>query len=98
MVSLSRSSHGEYETEEVSQLELIKRLTQHIPEKHFRMIRYFGFLANRVVGNKLSKVRDALSMETHPPLTPALRYGQMIESFLKVNQFECILCGAQMRF
>ncbi|WP_198594887.1 transposase, partial [Vibrio sp. 10N.261.45.E2] len=89
---------GKYETEEVSQLELIKRLVQHIPEKHFRMIRYFGFLANRVVGNQLSKVREALGMESHPPRTPALRYGQMIKSFLKVDPFECILCGGRMRF
>ena len=89
---------GKYETEEVSQLELIKRLIQHIPEKNFRMIRYFGFLANRVVGNKLSKVGDALGMESHPPRTPALRYGQMMKSFLKVDPFECILCGHRMRF
>ncbi|WP_299144707.1 transposase, partial [uncultured Vibrio sp.] len=54
---------GKYEIEEVSQIELIKRLVQHIPEKNFRMIRYFGFLANRVVGNQLSKVRVALGME-----------------------------------
>jgi hypothetical protein len=89
---------GKYETEEVSQLELLKRLVQHIPEKNFRMIRYFGFLANRVVGNQLSKVREALGMESHPPCTPALRYGQMIKSFMKVDPFECILCGGRMRF
>ncbi len=35
---------GKYETEEISQLKLIKRLIQHIPEKNFRMIRYFVFL------------------------------------------------------
>lgn len=51
---------GKYETEEITQYELIKRLIQHIPEKHFRMIRYFEFLANRVVGEMLPKVRHAL--------------------------------------
>lgn len=59
---------------------------------------YFGFLANRVVGNKLSKVREALGMESYPPRTPALRYGQMIKSFLKVDPFECILCSGRMIF
>ncbi|PMK92223.1 hypothetical protein BCT89_21680 [Vibrio lentus] len=47
------------------------------------MIRYFGFLANRVVGNKLSKVRNALGMERNPTMTPPLRYGQMMKSIFK---------------
>lgn len=37
---------GRHEDLELSQHELILRLLKHIPEKHFRMIRYFGFLAN----------------------------------------------------
>ncbi|WP_171394509.1 IS91 family transposase [Vibrio mediterranei] len=89
---------GKYETEQVTQYELIKRLIQHIPEKHFRMIRYFGFLSNRVVGGKLAKVRDALGMEPEPIPKEPLRYGQMMKSFLKVDPFECILCGSRMRF
>ena len=89
---------GKYETEKVSQIELIKRLIQHIPEKGFRMIRYFGFLANRVVGETLPTVRDSLGMERHPLPTSPLRYGQMMKSFLKVDPFECILCGHRMRF
>ena len=89
---------GKYETEHVTQLELIKRLIQHIPEEGFRMIRYFGFLANRVVGEKLSKVREALGMEKPPIPPPPLRYGQMMKTFLKVDPFECILCGHRMRF
>ncbi|WP_354003821.1 transposase [Vibrio marisflavi] len=88
---------GRYETEQVTQLELFKRLIQHIPEKGFRMIRYFGFLANRVVGDKLPKVRSALGMEPYPEPTLPLRYGQMIKSFLKVDPFECILCGHRLR-
>ena len=88
---------GKYETEEVSQYELIKRLIQHIPEKHFRMLRYFGFLANRVVGEMLPKVRGTLGMERAPERKLPLRYGQMMKSFLKVDPFECILCGSRMR-
>ena len=65
---------GKYETEQVTQLELIKRLIQHIPEKHCRMIRYFGFLANRVVGERLPTVRSALGMARHPePIPPSIR-------------------------
>ncbi|WP_415846784.1 transposase, partial [Vibrio aquimaris] len=57
---------GRYETENVSQIELIRRFLQHIPEHGFRMIRYFGFLANRVVGEVLPTVRSALGMARHP--------------------------------
>ena len=89
---------GKYETEQVTQLELIKRLIQHIPEKGFRMIRDFGFLVNRVVGEKLPNVREALGMEKTPTPPPPLRYGQMMKTFLKVDPFECILCGYRMRF
>lgn len=48
---------GHYEDLALSQPELILRLIKHIPEKHFRMIRYFGFLANRVVGELQPKVK-----------------------------------------
>ncbi len=39
------------------------RLKQHIPEKHFRMVRYFGFLPNRVCGEKRLQVYSTLGME-----------------------------------
>lgn len=51
-----------------------------------------------MVGEQLPKARGALGMESHPSPTAPLRYGQMIESFLRVDPFECILCGHRMRF
>ncbi|EOS94097.1 IS1294 transposase, partial [Erwinia tracheiphila PSU-1] len=46
--------------ERLTQHEMVRRLKQHIPEKHFRMVRYFGFLANRVCGEKLPQVYGSL--------------------------------------
>ncbi len=43
--------------------ELVERLKQHIPEKFLKMVRYFGFLANRVCGEKLPRVYKALGMD-----------------------------------
>ena len=37
-------------------------------------------------------------MEKNPTPTPPLRYGQMMKTFLKVDPFECILCGRRIRF
>ena len=61
------------------------------------MIRYFGFLAYRIVGELLPKVREALSMEEYVK-PDYLRFGQMSMSFLGVNPFECILCNSRMLF
>ncbi|WP_413463607.1 transposase, partial [Aliivibrio fischeri] len=44
--------------------ELICRLIEQIPDKHFKMIRYYGFLSNRRRGEALPKVYDALEMES----------------------------------
>lgn len=41
---------GETAAETLTQRELVARLKQHIPEKFFKMVRYFGFLASRVWG------------------------------------------------
>ncbi|ERO72839.1 hypothetical protein L445_05432, partial [Klebsiella pneumoniae BIDMC 16] len=54
---------GETATETLTQRELVARLKQHIPEKFFKMVRYFGFLANRVCGRKLPQVYRALGMD-----------------------------------
>ena len=36
---------GETATETLTQRELVARLKQHIPEKFFKMVRYYGFLS-----------------------------------------------------
>jgi hypothetical protein len=51
-----------YQRETVSQEKMLRRVIQHIPEKHLRMIRYFGFLATRVCGRQLPRVYEALQM------------------------------------
>ncbi|BEO88462.1 transposase [Serratia ureilytica] len=41
---------------------MLQRYVSHIPERHFKMVRYYGFLANRKRGTLLPKVYDALEM------------------------------------
>ncbi|RMW06640.1 transposase protein, partial [Pseudomonas coronafaciens pv. porri] len=84
-----------YQQETLSQADMLRRVVQHIPEKHFRMIRYFGFLANRVCGKYLPKVYEALKMATPGPV-PKLYFAQMAKAFLNVDPFRCVLCGARM--
>jgi len=48
-------------TETVCVDEFIKRLIRHIPEKHFRMIRHYGFYANRIKNNLLDVLAPLLN-------------------------------------
>ena len=86
---------GETATETLTQRELVARLKQHIPEKFFKMVRYFGFLANRVCGEKLPQVYRALGMDK-PEAVAKVCYAQMVKQFLSRAPFECVLCGSRM--
>lgn len=86
---------GETATETLTQRELVARLKQHIPEKFFKMVRYFGFLANRVCGEKLPQVYRALGMDK-PEAVAKVCYAQMVKQFLSRDPFECVLCGCRM--
>lgn len=86
---------GEQATETLTQQEIVARLKQHIPEKFFRMVRYFGFLANRVCGEKLPVVYRALGMEKPEPVAKVC-YAQISKQFLRRDPFECVLCGGRM--
>ena len=84
---------GKQATETLTQREIVALLKQHIPEKFLRMVRYFGFLANRVCGEKLPVVYSALGMEKPEP---KVCYAQMSKQFLRRDPFECVLCGGRM--
>ncbi len=86
---------GETATETLTQRELVARLKQHIPEKFFKMVRYFGFLANRVCGEKLPQVLPCSGMDKPEPVAKVC-YAQMVKQFLSRDPFECVLCGGRM--
>ena len=75
--------------------QFISRFIQHIPDKGFRMIRYYGFLAHRVRGKLLPIVYKLLGQER--PLTSLPpTYAELIQINFNFNPLTCILCGAQM--
>ena len=88
-VSLDYLNHrsGEHETLILPPIELIKRLIEHIPDKHFRMIRYYGFLSNRRRGKQLPEVYEALKMpEREKPKSPG--YAAMLNQYCNVDPYE----------
>ncbi|UIA83078.1 IS91 family transposase [Erwinia tracheiphila] len=86
---------GQQATERLTQHEMVRRLKQHIPEKHFRMVRYFGFLSKRVCGERLPQVYSALGMDKPDPAVK-ICYAQLSKQFLRRDPFECVLCGGRM--
>ncbi|WP_411569364.1 transposase [Serratia sp. UGAL515B_01] len=49
----------QHRTQRLSQEEMLWRYMSHIPSRHFKMVRYYGFLANRKRGELLPKVYTA---------------------------------------
>ena len=66
----------QYRQQTLSQEEMIRRYVSHIPARHFKMIRYYGFLANRKRGNLLLKVYEELKMSA--PSVPVCGAHQRI--------------------
>ncbi len=71
-------------------------LLNHVSEKHFKMIRYFSFLSNRLRGCLLPLIYEQLGQEIVEAKT--FGYPAMMKVFLKVDPFKCILCGTRMVF
>nr|WP_244886742.1 IS91 family transposase [Endozoicomonas montiporae] len=74
--------------------DFIKRLVQHIPDKGFRMIRYYGFLATRVRSKLLPKVYDLLDQPERKAIP--IRFPALMKSSFGVDPLECILCKSRM--
>jgi len=83
-------------TEKLPALEFIQRLIQHIPEKHFKMIRYYGIYArHRHDDNRLFR---ALSAEKHAFLASLNRWQISILRSFGYDPLQCPHCGNKMSF
>lgn len=81
----------------LTQEEMIGRYISHVPAKHFKMVRYYGFLSNRKRGSLLPKVYEALNMAARKkPEKPG--YASLMKGFLRTDPYKCILCGDRLRF
>src|SRR5437762_1324998 len=73
--------------------QFIARFIQHIPDLNFRMIRYYGFLANRVRGKLLPIVYQHIGQtKNHDALLPPT-HAELIQKNFGFNPLICILCG-----
>ena len=86
---------GKKVTASLNEFEFLDRLLRHIPNENFRMIRYYGFLANRVRNELLPHVYKAL--EQTPKNVKDILWSQLFQKSFGVNPLECILCGSEMK-
>ena len=80
----------------LTQEEMLLRLLSHIPEKHFKMVRYYGFLSNRLRGAMLSVIYEQLDQTLS--LIKPLSFAAMMKAMMNVDPYQCILCGCRMTF
>ena len=76
--------------------EFISRFIQHIPEKYFRLIRYYGFLANRNRKHYLPIVYATINQQ--PKESFPLRFNQLMKKELGFDPLLCILCNSKLYF
>ena len=81
-------------TETVPVLDFIQRLIVHIPERHFKMLRYYGIYAKHHKQEK--KLRKCLTYEKRKFLRSTLAWQQSILLSFGYDPLRCPKCGASM--
>lgn len=81
-------------TERLPVLRFIKKLIQHIPEKHFKMLRYYGLYAKHHRHEKL--LRRCISIEKKRFLKWHLNWRESILLTFGYDPLKCPKCGASM--
>lgn len=74
----------------------IERFIQHIPDKGFRLIRCYGFLANRVRSVRLPIVYTLLKQSVWAPRQ--IRFPALLKASFGLDPLRCILCQASLVF
>lgn len=86
---------GKKERKKMSVFEFIRAVIQHIPDKGFRLVRYYGFLSNRLRGTCLPILRELLQWP-EGKIPEKISYAKLIQQTFGNNPLQCILCGSDM--
>lgn len=92
----NRHEDDAYVEETVPAMDFIKKLIQHIPEKHFKMIRYGGIYARHRDSDK--KLKRAISKEKHAFFLSFNEWRKCILSSFGYDPLKCTKCGKTMLF
>lgn len=90
----TRKEHRDFQ---LSVDNFIGRFIQHIPDLGFRMIRYYGALANRVRGKILPSIYQLLGQKKiSEDVKKSTGFAFLMEKDFGVNPLKCILCGKNL--
>lgn len=92
----NRHEDDKYVQERIPVLDFISRLIQHIPEKNFKQIRYYGLYARHQ--KKDCKLRRAISEEKRRIFISFNRWRESILSSFGYDPLKCDKCGTTMLF
>jgi hypothetical protein len=79
-------------------MDFIARLIAHVPDKHFRNIRYYGFLSNRTSSKLLPIVYKLLNMARGILSKTTILWKDMIRNTFSFDPTSCPCCKTQMQF
>jgi len=85
------------ETMSLPVLDFIERLIAHIPDKNFKNIRYYGFLANRVRGKLMPIVQKLISGKQFAKVKVYTPWRNMIKRTFRYDPLRCLNCGNIMK-
>jgi Putative transposase len=88
--------NGKYQKGIYSTEEFIHRFIQHIPDKGFRLIRYYGILANRVRRTLLPIVYELLNQTIKSP--KFIGWAGLLKISFGIDPLKCIICKSTMLF
>lgn len=92
--------------------EFIAAITQHIPEKSFQLVRYYGWYSNRRRGERSKRGLENPGVETadsakelaiidisghQPKKIPSPTWRECIKKVWEVDPLKCPQCGAEMK-
>ena len=92
----NRHEDDKYVEETIAALEFIERLIRHIPEKHFKMVRYYGIYARHRSSDK--KLRRAISPEYKRFLINTSDWRNNIFKYFGYDPLCCPMCKSKMEF
>lgn len=92
----NRHEDNKYISETLPVLDFMARLIIHIPEKHFKMIRYYGIYARHRASDK--KLHRAIPKEKHKILLSFNKWRECILLSFGYDPLQCPRCGKTMLF
>ena len=106
-----RSKGGRKNFQVFKATDFIAAITQHIPEKSFQLVRYYGWYSNRGRGEREKREQDsAVSLpevpsqieiidvsEYRPKKIPSPKWRECIRKVWEVDPLSCPKCGSEMK-